>query len=467
MWRALRPAQPRPARTRNRGPAAATDPARRPGPAPAPTRPAGAVNRPRRAAAEPAPPSRADQPVRHRRRDAARRPVPAVHPGRVGHRGRGRVLAGRGHRAAARRRGHRAAPAGPRGRRDRWRRGPDRRRPGRRDGGARAALGQLRAHRLRPAAGRAGPRGLADPGGRARRRGHRVGGRPQPGRAGGRRHDPPAGRGPRGRPAGRGGRGGAPARPGAGLRPPAADPDHPGRARAAELRAAPAGRHAGRRRARPRAPSSTRCSPRAGRCRAPTRRGPAWPPPSSTPRGGFVAPSRLRPGVPDRAGHPGPGHARASRRVRPRAHRGRRARCCSTTWWPRTTGSRCSRPRTTACRPAPATCGRTATGRPRRPTRSAGATWPSGCPRSAWPCCVVLGYLGIQLTSVFSDGGRPAIVVSGTAPQPPAGPGDVARAPPGRPAGSPARRSAARRSPPASRCTTAPATGTTTVGSPG
>jgi hypothetical protein len=57
---------------------------------------------------------------------------------------------------------------------------------------------------------------------------------------------------------------------------------------------------------------------------------------------------------------------------------------------------------------------------------------------------VVLGYLGLQLTSVFSDGGRPAIVVSGPAPAgSPAGPGgpvapqpDERAAPP--PAGGPA-----------------------------
>ena len=36
---------------------------------------------------------------------------------------------------------------------------------------------------------------------------------------------------------------------------------------------------------------------------------------------------------------------------------------------------------------------------------------------------LVLGYVGLQLTSVFSEGGRPAIVVAGPAPPAPAGPG--------------------------------------------
>ena len=44
---------------------------------------------------------------------------------------------------------------------------------------------------------------------------------------------------------------------------------------------------------------------------------------------------------------------------------------------------------------------------------------------------IVLGYLGIQLTAAFTDGGRPAIVVSGgKAPDAPSGPGNVALAPP-------------------------------------
>ena len=76
---------------------------------------------------------------------------------------------------------------------------------------------------------------------------------------------------------------------------------------------------------------------------------------------------------------------------------------------------------------------------------------------------VVLGYLGLQLTSVFSDGGRPAIVVSGPDPaQPPAVRATRGRPPDERPAPPP--RPAARRWPPGSRSTTAAATGTTTAG---
>jgi hypothetical protein len=49
---------------------------------------------------------------------------------------------------------------------------------------------------------------------------------------------------------------------------------------------------------------------------------------------------------------------------------------------------------------------------------------------------VVLGYLGLQLSSAFSEGGRPAIVVSGTVPEAPAGAGDAVAAP-GDPAAAP------------------------------
>ena len=140
---------------------------------------------------------------------------------------------------------------GPGGRRDRRRGGPDRYHPSRRDGGPRAALGQLRARRVRPAARRAGPRGSRVP--------DDVLGAAVtewvPGRslaeADGRRNDPSVGRRPCGGPAGRGGRGRAPARPGAGLRPPATDPRSPRTAARRWPSCCPARRHAGRRRARP------------------------------------------------------------------------------------------------------------------------------------------------------------------------------------------------------------------------
>ena len=359
--------------------------------------------------------------------------------------------------------GHRAAQAGPGGRRDRRRVGPDRCHPGRRDGGPRAALGQLRARRVRPAARRAGPRGLPDPGRRARRRGHRVGARPQPRRADRRRHDPPAGRRPRGGPAGRGGRGGAPARPGAGLRPPAADPDHPGRPRAAVLRAAPPGRHAGRRRARPR--------------RDPVHAADL-----------ALAAGRHRRG----AGRPGPG--RAAPHVAVSSPRRGCAPGYPSSWTPwsrarsdrRTSRATCApRPRCTGCSnevvaeddrialfpPAhdgvpssPGDVWQDGNRPPTRPTRSAGATWRSGWARSASAVLLVLGYFGVQLTSVFSEGGRPAHRGLRRRPAGADRAGDPAAGSDGQPRRA-GRGGAA--VPPASRSTTAAATGTTTAGSPG
>ncbi len=81
---------------------------------------------------------------------------------------------------------------------------------------------------------------------------------------------------------------------------------------------------------------------------------------------------------------------------------------------------------------------------------------------------VVLGYLGLQLSSVFSEGGRPAIVVAGRRPpeqkpaRAPPTPPAATRRPPRRP-----RPGVGRPPPPAWRSTTTAATGTTPAGSPG
>ena len=54
------------------------------------------------------------------------------------------------------------------------------------------------------------------------------------------------------------------------------------------------------------APSSTPCSPRAGRCRRPTPPAPGWPPPSARPRARSLPPSRDAPRRPGRARHARP-----------------------------------------------------------------------------------------------------------------------------------------------------------------
>ena len=308
---------------------------------------------------------------------AAGRPLPAGHPGRVGHRGRRRVLAGRGHRAAARRRGHRAAPARPRGRGgpdD----GPDRGHPGRRDGGARAALGQLRAPRLRPAARRAGPEGARIPDdvlGAAVT--EWVPGRSLAELVADGMISPLAAA-----------RAVAPLAAAAeaahrhglvlGLRPPAADPDHPGRARAAGLRAAPPDvtpaddvRGLGAilyTLLTSRWPLSRADAARAGLAAA-----------ERTPAGGSLPPSRAAARGAGRAGHAGPAAPSARRRARPRAHRGRGAQCCSTEVRGRGRPDRAvpARARRRAVRARRRVAGRRPAAAPARPA-SAGATWPSG-----------------------------------------------------------------------------------------
>ena len=82
-----------------------------------------------------------------------------------------------------------------------------------------AAVGQLRASRLRTAAGRARARRSRPAGRGAGRRRRRVGPRPQPRRGRRGRHAQAFGRGPRPAAAGGRRRSGAPARPRAGLRP--------------------------------------------------------------------------------------------------------------------------------------------------------------------------------------------------------------------------------------------------------
>ena len=185
-----------------------------------------------------------------------------------------------------------------------------------------------------------------------------------------------------------------------------------------------------------------------------------------TSRGGFVAPSRLRPGVPVELdtlvqGTLGPPTSSATCAPRPRCA------CCSPRWWPRTTGSRCSRRRTTACRPAPATCGRTATGRPPPPDPQRRRNLAIGLSRARRGHAARArlprhpAHLGVLRRG--PAGHRRGRV----------GPAGAGRS--GRPGGrrtersarATARRSAARPSPPASRSTTAAATGTTTGGCPG
>ena len=131
------------------------------------------------------------------------------------------------------------------------------------------------------------------------------------------------------------------------------------------------------------------------------------------------APSTQRPGVPveldalvtGRSARPGaPGTC-----TRPRRSTG-----CSTRSWPKTIASPCSRPSPTASRPAPATSGRTA---PRART----AHDPErrrkllvGLAGLAIAVLLVLGFVGSQVGSLFSDGrGAPVIVVDNdAAPQP-------------------------------------------------
>ncbi|HVH24079.1 MAG TPA: protein kinase family protein, partial [Pseudonocardia sp.] len=138
-------------------------------------------------------------------------------------------------------------------------------------------------------------------------------------------------------------------------------------------------------------------------------------PAERTPRGGFVAPSRVRPGVPIELdtliqGTLGPptelGHVRTAAAVRallaevvaeddrialfPPAHDG----------LPSSPGDVWQD--SVRATPPPD---------PKRRRKLA-----IGLSALGAAMAVVLGYLGLQLTSVFSDGGRPAIVVSGPAP---------------------------------------------------
>ena len=153
-------------------------------------------------------------------------------------------------------------------------------------------------------------------------------------------------------------------------------------------------------------------------------------PAERTPRGGFVAPSRVRPGVPIELdtliqGTLGPptelGHVRTAAAVRallaevvaeddrialfPPAHDG----------LPSSPGDVWQD--SVRATPPPD---------PKRRRKLA-----IGLSALGAAMAVVLGYLGLQLTSVFSDGGRPAIVVSGPAPAvQPADPGAPAAPPP-------------------------------------
>ena len=142
-----------------------------------------------------------------------------------------------------------------------------------------------------------------------------------------------------------------------------------------------------------------------------------------TPRGGYVAPSRLRPGVPveldtlvqGTLGPPTELRARAHRRRgAPAAQRGRgRGRP------DRAVPARARRP---AVQPRRRVAGRHPAAATAR-TRSASASWPIGLAALGVAVLLVLGYVGAQLTSVFSDGGRPAIVVAGRPGAGRAGPG--------------------------------------------
>jgi hypothetical protein len=145
----------------------------------------------------------------------------------------------------------------------------------------------------------------------------------------------------------------------------------------------------------------------------------------STPRGGFVAPSRLRPGVPIELdtlvqGTLGPpnelGHVRTAAAVQmllnevvaeddrialfPPAHDGLPS--------------------------SPGDVWQDGNRPPDPPDPKRRRNLAIGLSALGAAVLLVLGYFGTQLTSVFSEGGRPAIVVSGAAPQAPGQAGDPA-----------------------------------------
>jgi hypothetical protein len=145
----------------------------------------------------------------------------------------------------------------------------------------------------------------------------------------------------------------------------------------------------------------------------------------STPRGGFVAPSRLRPGVPIELdtlvqGTLGPpnelGHVRTAAAVQmllnevvaeddrialfPPAHDGLPS--------------------------SPGDVWQDGNRPPDPPDPKRRRNLAIGLSALGAAVLLVLGYFGAQLTSVFSEGGRPAIVVSGAAPQAPGQPDDPA-----------------------------------------
>ena len=396
--------------------------------------------------------------VIHRRGLAARRPLPARRPRRRRHRRRRRVLAVRGHRAAARRRRHRAASARPGGRRHRRRGRPHRHRAGGGDARARAAHRQLRAPRLRPPARRARPRRLRRARRRARRGRHRVGARAEPRRDGRRRADQAVRRRPRRRPARRGRRGSPPTRARAGLRPPAARPHQPRRQRPDVLRPAAPRPGARRRRPRPRR-RPLRVAHVAvaalGRRRRPRRA-------SARPTGSAVACAprpRSGPGCPSSWTRWSPAHSV------PSAVPGTctpRPRCtgCSTRSWPRTTASRCSRPSPTACPRPRTTSGRTVRRAHTTPDPDRRRKLLVGLAGLAIAVLLVLGFVGAQGGFAVrrqprraGDRGRQRRAPRRRRARPP---------PPHRPHLPGERRSPS----PGSRSTTPPATPTTQAASP-
>ena len=250
-----------------------------------------------------------------------------------------------------------------------------------------------------------------------------------------------------------------------GLRPPAADPDHPGRARAAGLRAAPPERDAGRRRARSgRDPvhAAHLALAAVARRRGARRAGRAEPhaPGGSCPRRG------MRPGVPIELDTLVQGTLGPSDELGPRAHRGRGA--------PAARRGLAEDDRIALFPPAhdgvPSSPGRRLAGREptaaARATRSAGATWPSGWPRSALAVLIVLGYLGDPAHRGVLRRRPAGHRGPAAAPDAPSGPGNVAPPEPMTP-DRPAGGVAGRPWPPASRSTTAAATATTPGGCPG